>query len=449
MNMRDRDSISRLAVAFLEHDPELIKLGNSAFTVIEERLRSYMLVIRCGERIKTSVSDQAALLTAINVGKRCFKGGVYVQISDKVKSLLPWPEYNDLNVIAQSLGALNFKDIGSTNYTELWIGASSDKNTWRLLTNNWSCGVIPPNIELVELPGENNFPLGGIAGAALAVGTIFLKVAGFDYSIGSERYGISLWRPNQLWFEPSAQGPTPESFTSSLWLLGLGHLGQAYAWVIGFLPFKNPNEMLIKLQDDDRLVKGNYDSGMLSEPNLENNYKTRVVAAWLEARGISTKIVERRYDAFYCRQEDDPEILLGGLDTIAVRKILKSEEFKLILDCGLGAGLNFDMIRFNAFPNIGRPPSELWKNAKEIATTPNLKTLSQKLVGCGFTVGIASAFTGCFSACIMVSELLRSYNQGQKLSHMYLSLREISNHDCGILGHYNTEAFSGMTLFTT
>jgi hypothetical protein len=447
MNMRDRDSISRLAVAFLEQDPELLKLGDSAFEVIEERLRRYVLVIKCGEKIKTSVSDQAALLTAINVGKRCFKGGVYVQIPGKVNSLLPWPETNDLNVIAESLGALPLKKIQLTNYTELWIGGSDDKNTWRLLTNNWSCGVIPPDIELLDLPGENNFPLGGIAGAALAVGTIFLKVAGFDYSIGSERYGISLWRLNERWFEQSAQGPAPESFPSSLWILGLGHLGQAYSWVIGLLPFKNPGEVFIKLQDDDRLVKGNYDSGMLSEPTFENQYKTRVVAAWLEVRGIRTKIVERKYDASYHRQEEDPQILLGGLDKVAVRKILKTDQFKLVLDCGLGAGLNFDMIRFNAFPNIGQPPSDLWHSAKETDTTPNLKALSQKLVGCGYTVGIASAFTGCFSACLMISELLRSYHQGEKLSYLYLSLREISSRDCRVIGNYGAEAFTGMALF--
>lgn len=445
--MRDRNSISRLAVAFLEQDPELIKLGDAAFEIIDQRLKSYVLVIKCGDKINTSVSDQAALLTAINVGKRCFKGGVYVQIPEQVNTLLPWSDTNSLNVIAQHLGALPFRDAPSKNYIELCIGGSSDNSYWRLLTNSWSCGVMPPNTELIELPGENNFPLGGIAGAALAVGTIFLKLAGFDYSIGSERYGISLWKPNELWFQQSAQGPTPESFPSSLWLLGLGHLGQAYSWVIGLLPFKNPNELLVKLQDDDRLVKGNYDSGMLSESAFENHYKTRVVAAWLEARGIRTKIVERKYDVSYHRQDEDPEILLGGLDKVAVRKILKTYQFKLVLDCGLGAGLNFDMIRFNAFPNIGRPPSELWKNAKETDTTPNLKALSQKLVGCGYTVGIASAFTGCFSACVMISELLRSYHQGMKLSHMYLSLREISSNDCRAIGNYGAEAFAGATLF--
>jgi hypothetical protein len=447
MNIQDKESISRLAIAFLERDPELLQLGDVALQVIEEQLRSYVLLIRCGEKIKTSVSDQAALLTAINVGKRCFKGGVYVHMPEDVSSLLPWPENSNLNTIAYSIGALRQPKIALTNCQELCIGGAGDKYGWRLLTNNWSFGIMPPDIELVDLPGENKFPLGGIAGAALAIGTMFLKVAGFDHSIGSEAYGLSLWKPNDKWYETSAQGPVPECFPTNLWLLGLGHLGQAYSWVIGLMPFKNPGEVFIKLQDDDRLAKANYDSGMLSEPTCEKQYKTRVVAAWLEARGIRTKIVERKYDASYDRQEEDPAILLAGLDKLAVRKMLKTDQFKLVLDCGLGAGLNFDMIRFNAFPNIGRLPSELWQNSREFDTTPNLKALSQKLVGCGYTVGIASAFTGCFSACVLISELLRSSHQGVKLSHLYVSLREINSIDCGVIANYGAETFTGATPF--
>lgn len=441
-----RDSISRLAVAFLERDPELLrKHGDNVLQIIEQQIKGYTLVVSCGEEINDSASYQAALLTAINVGKRCFKGGVYIDIPDHIRCLLPWSEAKSLKEVARSLGSKPKSELSIKSYTELTLGNSG--NGWRLLVNNWSCGIIPPGCDPVELLGENNFPLGGIAGAALAVGSIFLRVTGFDFSIGLKSYGISLWRQDINWNEKDAQGPVPKFFPSDLWLLGLGHLGQAYSWVIGLLPFEDPKKLLLKLQDDDRLVKGNYDSGILSESLQEGWYKTRVVSNWLEARNIQTRIVERKYDVNYNRTDDDPAILLVGVDKLDVRKILKTDQFKLVLDCGLGAGLNFDMIRLNVFPNTDKTPAELWANAKEMETTPLLKELSQNAVGCGYTVGIASAFTGCFSASIMLAELLKSYHQGQKLSHHYLSLREIASSDYRILGTYGSDTFSGMTTF--
>jgi hypothetical protein len=72
-------------------------------------------------------------------------------------------------------------------------------------------------------------------------------------------------------------------------------------------------------------------------------------------------------------------------------------------------------------------------------STPHLKSWSEKIVGCGYTVGIASAFTGCLSASLAIAEVLRSVNQGIKLSHAYLSIREIQNIQLGIKGFYGGE----------
>jgi hypothetical protein len=370
---------------------------------------------------------------------------VHFEKSD-IKCLLSWPKKASLNEIVNDLGAQTGKALNYT--TELVIGEDLQSNEkWRLYVNDWCAGVIPPGIDSVEWDSKSNFPLGGILGAALAVGITFLKAAGFDHSIGSEAVGLSLWRPDLPWTDPISVGPAPTIFPEKLWILGLGHLGQAYSWLIGLLPFKNPQNILIKLQDDDRAYKGNYDSGMLCEIINEGQYKTRICAAWLEARGITTKIVERKYDDNYHRQSDDPEIVIVGVDNLTCRKSLKVNEFKLVVDCGLGAGLNFDMIRLHVFPNLNLNPYDLWKDTKMTESTPALKLLSEKLVGCGYTIGIASAFTGCFSACLAISEILRSYHQGIKLSHGYISIREIQNINFAMTGSYRTEAFSGLAYF--
>ncbi|MBS1682167.1 MAG: hypothetical protein JST48_10670 [Bacteroidetes bacterium] len=447
MSILQKESISRLAVAFLELDPSLAELGDKALDSIKDRLSSYTVAIFCNEEIENSASQQAALLTAINVGKRCYKGGVFVFLKEEVKCLLNWPIRASLNEIAEELGArVNSGNEKNVYTAEILIGSAKlDNDKWLLQVNDWNAGIIPPGIKHSTLTGAQDFPLGGILGGALSIGLTFLKIAGFDHSIGSEAVGLSLWRPDLNWDDPQSIGPKPESFPNKVWILGLGHLGQAYTWALGLLPLRNPKDLFVKIQDDDRIEEGNYDSGMLSEKINEGEYKTRVCASWLESRGILTAIVERKYDEKYHRQNTDPEILLVGVDKLEARKSLKIEEFKLVLDCGLGAGLNFDMIRFNIFPNLKTSPKKFWENAKEIESTPVLKNLSQKLIGCGYTVGIASAFTGCVSACLIISEILRSYHQGIKLDHHYMSIRELSSSNLSLIGDYRTETFCGST----
>jgi hypothetical protein len=442
-----KDNVSRLAIGLLELNPELSSQhGEKVLDKIGETLKSFKLKVICGEQVMGSMALQAALLTVINSGKRCFKGGVTVVLESDVKPLIKWPGDLSLIQIVKELGATVISEDDSIGYTvDIVLGHDSKANSWRVLCNAWTGGVVPPGSIAPSLNGSQDFPLGGILGGAMAVGLSFLKVAGFDPSIGSEPTGISLWRPDLNWISAEAQGPSPKEFPSKLWFLGLGHLGQAYAWCLGMLPFEKPNELLVKLQDDDKAVTGNIDSGLLTENRVVGIYKTRIVSDWLEKRGISTRIVERKYDDHYSKQETDPGILLAGLDKVLVRTKIKTSEFLLVLDAGLGVGLNFDLIRLNMFPNIGRTPAELWGTNTEAEgnSTPAFNEYSKKILGCGVSLGVASAFVGCVSGCIIIAELLRSYSGGIKLSHFYLTLREASCLDVGVLGEYKTETFVG------
>ncbi len=52
-----------------------------------------------------------------------------------------------------------------------------------------------------------------------------IHAAACDKSIG-----LSLWRPDLDWRADESNGPLIELLPKRLWLLGMGHLGQAYAW---------------------------------------------------------------------------------------------------------------------------------------------------------------------------------------------------------------------------
>lgn len=53
------------------------------------KLESLRLNLVCNENIRTSLPLQAALLTAVNTGKRAFLGGIHLIMPEAVKSLLP------------------------------------------------------------------------------------------------------------------------------------------------------------------------------------------------------------------------------------------------------------------------------------------------------------------------------------------------------------------------
>ena len=71
-----------------------------------------------------------------------------------------------------------------------------------------------------------------------------------------------------------------------LWLIGLGHLGQAYLWALGLLPFARPQDLRLVLQDIDIITPSTESTSVLSNAALIGQKKTRVMAAWAERRGF-------------------------------------------------------------------------------------------------------------------------------------------------------------------
>ena len=70
---------------------------------------------------------------------------------------------------------------------------------------------------------------------------------------GRRALGLSLWRPGPEadWLQPDESEPPLTYLPSRLWLIGLGHLGQAYLWGLGLLPYKDPADVALVLQDID------------------------------------------------------------------------------------------------------------------------------------------------------------------------------------------------------
>jgi len=80
-----------------------------------------------------------------------------------------------------------------------------------------------------------------------------------------------------------------------LWIIGLGHLGQAYLWTLGLLPYAQPEDVQLVLQDFDTLVDANDSTSLLTTRTLLGEKKTRAMARWCEGRGFQTALQERHF----------------------------------------------------------------------------------------------------------------------------------------------------------
>src|SRR5439155_20169056 len=122
--------------------------------------------------------------------------------------------------------------------------------------SGWRAGVMPVQASpLFEFGAE--FPLAGALAAALAVNEAFLFVRQDTSEAGLREIGVALWRPDAIndWWTSANDGPEIAYLPSRLWLLGVGHLGQASIWALSILPYERPEDVLFILQDIDTITR--------------------------------------------------------------------------------------------------------------------------------------------------------------------------------------------------
>lgn len=439
------DNFNRLTISIME------KFGCS-YDEATNKLLTFKLHLQCGEKIIDSVNLQSALLTAINTGKRAFLGGVTVSMPKDVKSLLPWPGTTQLEEIVSQLGAVLESQQQNTSFT-LTFGIESDleENAIEIICNSWQGGITHKDYAQIKLEKNDFLPLGGIAAAAIGVGAAFMRVSKIDITSGNKPVGISLWRPDLNWLDKEAVGVRPNYLPKQAWILGLGHLGQAFLWNLALLPYTNPEKVAILLQDFDHVVSANQSAGLLCEETDILNKKARVCSSWLEKRGFKTTIFERKFNDQTQRQDEEPFVALCGFDSAISRTYLENAGFDLILEAGLGGSLSqFDEISIHSFPNASKTPIDIWgkqnDDPKEVHETVLKELSGMKKDGCGVLAtnisqkAISSSFVGTMAGALIVGELIRACNVNHRYEKIATQIRSVSTTKGFILKQYDVEA---------
>ena len=405
-----------------------------------ETLNGLTLRLTCDDAIRHSVALQATLITAINCGQRAFLGGVLVELPHQVPLLLPWPSGTTLNEVVAEFKPWASAELGEFSHT-IYFGFQPEDpfpNSLTVRASGWRGGVEPSSKESnFQNDGGEDFALGGIFAAGLAVHRGFLRVTGISIFACDESVGISLWNPESEWLHNESDGPPLRALPAGLWFLGLGHLGQAFLWTLGLLPFANPSECELMLQDFDSIEEANVGSGLLCGESDIGTPKARVCSKWIEMRGFKTKLCERPFDETIRRLSNEPAIALCGFDKAEPRRVLENAGFLRILECGLGGSINdFDLIHIHNFPG-SRAARDIWKSVGKL-TVSNPKVaaaLSSSAEVCGSlaieTAGksVSTSFIGAMAAALVFGELLRAFHRGTRFDELFFAPRNTWDSD--------------------
>jgi hypothetical protein len=330
----------------------LVNSGRYSLEEADAKIAASELAVFLGDDAAGTPAGQAAFLTAVATAARCF-GGVTVSGATEHSLVLPLPVVGgNLADAAVFLGAT--MDAGNESARRITIGeASADTRAWEIhpYWRGWVAGVSPRP----QQSGRGDIAVAGVAAGSLAVGQAFLAEQG-DPRAGRTNQCLSLWSPDALAADAENPALGDISLPRSLWLIGLGNLGQAYLWSLFMLPYANAQGVMLYLQDDDLVDRENWGTSVLVERGRYGILKTKIAEEWADRRQYRVRRIDRRFDGHTRRHAGEPGIALSGLDRMPPRRLLGGAGFEYIIDCGLGAtAASYQDLRINVFDRAADP----------------------------------------------------------------------------------------------
>lgn len=408
----------------------------SSVTAAYDLFRTYRVGVRVGQEIQHSAAHQAALLTVVNTARRALLGGVFVRGNIDVPLLVAVPGYATLGDAVRGLQGQVVAELPE-GISSLVIGnvdqlPGEESIALRLVFKNWQGGVVPASCTPSQTSEDAIIPA-AILAAGFAVSEVFQHLRGNPMA-GRRRVGLSLWNPSESDWENATAGPTQLLLPKRLWLIGLGHLGQAYLWVLGLLPYKNPEHVNLVLQDFDRAAQSNDSTSLLTTPSIVGQMKTRAMADWAEARGFHVRLVERAFPGGIQVSDDEPKVALGGVDNPQARAAYEDAGFDWIVESGLGSGpTEYLALRLHTFPATSSARrkwgDEQTSNSRQQLELPAYQQLNdQGMDECGLvrlaTRTVGAPFVGTVAASLVIAEVLRYLNGGPTLEVLDMTLRD-------------------------
>lgn len=383
----------------------------------ERQFSSYGVRVDIDSAASQDPTLQLIALTVINVASRSFRGNVSITFKCDFEMMIGPFKGRSFASVLQHFDLQLETSSKECFWPCIYVSNSTDASHSTAIhpwAYGWQYGV-------GSCPKNNGafFAPAAVAAAGLAVSEAFSMLRGDNVYAGHRNLALSLWSVGAT--ADAALAPEVVSPLSDLWVIGLGHLGQAYCWTLGFM--EQLHGRTVFLQDVDQVTKSTLSTSVLSSVADVGVLKTRVVAKWLESCGIQTALIERRFNENQRVAPSEPGTALFGVDNAAARRVLEGAGFKLAVDAGLGSGYqDFRGLRIRTFPGPSRA-EDIWTDQlydANVITAPAYKALlAEGADPCGVTQlasrSVGASFVGCVAAAYVVAEVCRA-RSGEKVN---------------------------------
>jgi hypothetical protein len=394
-----------------------------------EQLRRLAVQVVIDPSCIASAAFESAILTIVNAGHRTLLGGVQVVAPPNSTTVSRLGMGRTLAEAVVAFGG-TVVDRPAPGVPTIVVGFSRSvplaPASVRLELCRWTAAVSPADGPAV-FSANDALPLAGVLGGAIALSEVFDHAIGLHNDACQRQIGLSLWNPDPAYdWRNASEEPTVRALPDSLWLIGLGHLGQGYLWALSTLQYNTPEDVEIWLQDDDRVGTETISTGLLSFEGDIGQMKTRAVATRLEQVGFCTRIIERRLTRGNARGGDTPTLILAGVDSSSsrieiVEAFRSADPAPSIIDVGLGAQTNdFDQLTLHASPfgdaDLNRLHEAQRREAQRAVALARTAVLEQiaaasSLDACGLirlaSIAVGVPYVGAAAGAIVVAEILR------------------------------------------
>lgn len=373
---------------------------------------SFRLRLQVAPGFTSSPGVEAAVLTLLRAGPKTFLGGVELFGPLDEPCTLAWFSGKPLGEVAAECGVsisvgpcVHLPIIcvgpGAATADGFWIGLSVRSDGFVLTPDLSFSSTLESSIEA------------GVAGAGAALNQAFQHIYRKAPQAGQREVSFSL--PAQ----PRVSPPRNQ------WVIGLGHLGQAYLWT-AMLQGRELRPSVIKLTDDDKVSTSSLSTCLLVDAADVGRQKVEVVAERLEALGVKVQRDLARLDLDAGPIDSAHPLCIIAVDNLSLRRSLDRVRGACLLEAGIGDGSDgFTRVQAHAFPGT-RMARDIWigedlkaSRVVDISKPAYRSLLEESGDECGTTLvagrSIATPFVGAFAGAL----LARLSAAGELLEHAW------------------------------
>jgi hypothetical protein len=361
---------------------------------------SFRLRVHVQPGFTDSPGAEAAVLTLLCAAPKTFLGGVELVGAVHEICTLAWFHGCPLGIVAAEFGLKVREAVNAGAYMPtLHVGVGRATNDGFWLGLQVQCDGFTLTPEKSSQSSTNASVEAGVAAAGAALHQAFQHIYRKSPQAGEREVAFRL---------PAARGANS---MRDLWLVGLGHLGQAYLWTL-MLQRPELRPAAVRLTDDDKVSRSSLSTCLLVDGQDVGSSKVKSVAKRLEALGVQVKGDPARLNLDGGAVQSSQPLCIIAVDNLALRRSLDRLQSAQVLEAGIGDGPDgFARVQAHAFPGP-RLAMDVWagddpaaSKAIDISKPAYKSLLEQSGDECGTTLvagrSIATPFIGAFAGAVL------------------------------------------------